>query len=101
MYDNNKAIGSFAFISGVVLGAAVGAAVAILYAPQSGEETRKDIMKKGKDFADKKKAELEKVKQQKIDPFIEEAKEEFAKAAEKGSVLKKSRTKTSTKTAKK
>ena len=34
------------FIKGIVLGGLAGAAIAILYAPQSGRETREDIHKK-------------------------------------------------------
>lgn len=33
-------------------GAAVGAALGILFAPAKGEDTRENIMKKSKDFAD-------------------------------------------------
>lgn len=38
------------FLTGVVVGAVVGAAVALLYAPQSGEKTRKLVAKKAKEI---------------------------------------------------
>ncbi len=37
---------------GVAAGAAVGAILGILFAPAKGEDTRENIMKKGKVFAD-------------------------------------------------
>lgn len=39
---------SAAFVAGVVLGAVVGAGVALLLAPQSGEDTRRDLIRKGR-----------------------------------------------------
>jgi len=35
------------FLFGVVIGAAIGASVALLYAPRSGEETRDDLRRRG------------------------------------------------------
>lgn len=43
MDDNNKGVG---FVFGILVGALVGAAVAILLTPQSGEETRNLIKEK-------------------------------------------------------
>ncbi|HLW08418.1 MAG TPA: YtxH domain-containing protein [Marinilabiliaceae bacterium] len=43
-----KSTGSF--FSGLLLGAAVGAAIALLYAPEKGDVTRKDIKKKMKEL---------------------------------------------------
>lgn len=39
-------------VTGVIIGAAVGAALGILFAPDSGKETRKKIAKKGTDLGD-------------------------------------------------
>ena len=37
---------------GIAAGAAVGAVLGILFAPAKGKETRENIIKKGKEFAD-------------------------------------------------
>lgn len=42
-----------AFLTGLVLGGVIGAVVALLYAPQSGEETRAVIKEKGIEIKDK------------------------------------------------
>ena len=42
-----------AFFAGVLIGGLVGAAVALLMAPQSGEETRKQITKTSEEFRDR------------------------------------------------
>lgn len=47
--DNGK------FAAGVVFGAIIGASLAILFAPQDGEKTRKIIKEKMKDIFDKSK----------------------------------------------
>jgi len=41
------------FLTGLVAGALVGAGIALLYAPQSGEETRKQLKKKADEVKDK------------------------------------------------
>jgi len=40
------------FVCGVLVGAAVGTAVALLYAPMSGQDTRGQIMEKANDLKD-------------------------------------------------
>ena len=50
MADNDSDIG--AFLSGFMLGGLVGAAVALILAPQSGEETRAQIRQKGIELRD-------------------------------------------------
>ena len=49
--DNDLDFG--AFLLGTILGGLVGAAVALLFAPQSGEETRMMIRDKGIEIRDK------------------------------------------------
>ena len=51
MSDQNSDFG--AFIAGMVIGGLVGAAVALLLAPQSGEETQKLIKEKSIELKDK------------------------------------------------
>ena len=40
------------FLVGLLIGGALGAALALLYAPQSGEETRDQLRKRGEDIKD-------------------------------------------------
>jgi gas vesicle protein len=40
------------FISGLLLGAGIGALLGLLFAPDKGSETRKKLAKKGEDLAD-------------------------------------------------
>jgi gas vesicle protein len=44
---------SAGFISGILVGAAVGAAIALLYAPQPGTETRRIVKEKALEVKDK------------------------------------------------
>jgi len=44
---NSKASTGFAFLAGLILGGLTGAVVALLFAPQSGEETRRQLQEKG------------------------------------------------------
>ena len=48
------------FAAGALLGAAVGAVAALLYAPKSGEETRADLKKKAQDMKDQAQTEADK-----------------------------------------
>lgn len=51
MSDRDSDLGSF--LSGVIIGGLLGAAAALLLAPQSGEETREIIKEKGIELRDK------------------------------------------------
>ena len=42
----------FAFIAGLVVGGAIGAIAGLLFAPETGEETRKKVAVKSKELAD-------------------------------------------------
>jgi len=42
----------FAFFSGIVLGAAIGGLIGLLYAPETGEDTRKKVSEKTKEISD-------------------------------------------------
>ncbi|MBR1417030.1 MAG: YtxH domain-containing protein [Bacilli bacterium] len=61
-----------------ILGAAVGAGLGVLFAPKSGEETRKELKKKIDELLEKAKdIDIKEVKEN-IDKKIEEIKEELA-----------------------
>ncbi len=51
MSDQNSNSG-FAFIAGVVVGAAVGTIAGLLFAPEAGTETRKKLSDKGKEMSE-------------------------------------------------
>lgn len=51
MSDNSSNSG-FAFIAGLVVGGAIGAIAGLLFAPESGQETRKKVAIKGKEWTD-------------------------------------------------
>lgn len=51
MSDSGSSSG-FAFIAGLVVGGAVGAIAGLLFAPETGEETRKKVAVKSKEWAD-------------------------------------------------
>jgi gas vesicle protein len=52
MADNNSSSEFGAFFAGILIGGLVGAATALLLAPQSGEETRKQLSKSVGDIRD-------------------------------------------------
>ena len=67
--DTKKIIGA------LLVGTAVGAAIGILFAPEKGSETRKDISDKGEDFTD--------AIQDKFNDFLEGLKKEYEMVKEK------------------
>lgn len=75
--DNN----SLLFISGVILGAVVGGAMGVLFAPASGEETRDKIAKKSKKVMKEVKKGAQELGE-KIEPALENVKKEFAERVE-------------------
>lgn len=65
---------SFLFMAGIILGAAVGATLGVLFAPEEGKVTRKKLEKKGRKALE----DLEKTAKeagQKLEPAIENVKE--------------------------
>jgi len=44
---DDRANSGLAFLAGLILGGLIGAVVALLFAPQSGEETRRQLQEKG------------------------------------------------------
>jgi gas vesicle protein len=78
MKSNNECSNVGNFISGAVVGGAIGAGLALLFAPRSGEETRKML----KDRAEKLGDDVKELKKD-IEPKIEELKENISKKLEK------------------
>jgi gas vesicle protein len=85
------------FLSGFIIGGITGAVVALLLAPQSGEETRKQIKEKSIElhnkaatYADEVLAQTEKVVGEvstKTTEFIDTTKKKASEVAEKGQVI--------------
>lgn len=79
MNQDTKSANAGFFLAGAVVGGAIGATVALLFAPQSGEETRKMIKDKatevGKDIKELK-AEIE--------PKIAKARKDLSKKLSAG-----------------
>jgi gas vesicle protein len=67
--------GSGEFFKGFLFGGLIGAALAILYAPQSGKETREEIGKKADELAGKAREEY--------DNALEKTKKSYASAIER------------------
>ena len=53
MCNHNNSNNAGNFIGGALLGAAIGAGLALLFAPQSGVETRRQIKRKAEDMKEK------------------------------------------------
>ena len=51
MTDHEQGGSTRPFVSGLLLGALIGAGLALLFAPQSGEETRRVVRRKAKKLA--------------------------------------------------
>ncbi|MCA9965868.1 MAG: YtxH domain-containing protein [Anaerolineales bacterium] len=62
MSENNNDLG--AFLAGFVIGGLVGAATAIILAPQSGSETRSQLMNQSQDLRQMSNERLQQVRQQ-------------------------------------
>jgi gas vesicle protein len=68
--------GSVRMAGTLLLGAAIGGLLGVLFAPHKGSDTRKKIMAKGNDLTDEMK--------DKINAFIDDVKAEYKMAKEKG-----------------
>lgn len=66
--------GAANFVAGAVIGGAVGAVLALLFAPQSGEETRRLVKKKAQDVG----KDIKEMKED-IGPKFEQAKKDLSK----------------------
>ena len=89
MSDSDSGIG--AFFAGVLIGGLVGAATALMMAPQSGEETRRSLGRASVDFRDRASDSLEDARERaeatvadarrRAERIIEEARERAEKIA--------------------
>ena len=75
--------GGVEFLSGLVVGGLLGVVVGFLLAPQSGEETRAQLMDRGIELRGELKKRAENVRE-KAPAFIEEQRGRVAEAVEKG-----------------
>jgi gas vesicle protein len=62
-------------IAGILVGAAAGALIGVLFAPDKGSETRKKIMRKGEDYKD--------VVNEKFNDIMDKSSEKFDSMKEK------------------
>jgi gas vesicle protein len=79
MSDNNESCRVGGYLAAFAIGALVGTAAALLYAPRSGKETREMIAKKGRDLKGRASDALEDAAD-----FIQGKKAELAAAVEAG-----------------
>lgn len=74
MSQDDKSSNAGFFLAGAVVGGAVGAVLVLLFAPQSGEQTRKMIKDKASDV----KGDLEEMRKD-LEPKFQEAKADLSK----------------------
>ena len=77
MSDNNNSVGTV--LVAFALGAVAGAAIALLYAPTSGEETRRKLAEKAREGRDKAEALARQGRE-----FVDRQRETVTAAVEKG-----------------
>jgi gas vesicle protein len=79
MSNNNESHGVGGYLAAFAIGALIGTAVALLYAPRSGKETRDLLAKKGRDLKDQASDALDDARD-----FVQGKKAELAAAVEAG-----------------
>lgn len=73
-YKNNSGP---SFIVGAIVGGAIGAAVALLFAPDEGKQTRRKVASKGKKLIGKAGQKASELKEDRLDPVISDMKVEM------------------------
>lgn len=79
MSNNNESNSVGGYLAAFAIGALVGTAVALMYAPRSGNETRDLLAKKGRELKDQASEALDDAKE-----FVQGKKAELAAAVEAG-----------------
>ena len=79
MSENGNSRQVSGYLTAAVIGAVVGASLALLYAPCSGEETRKRLAERAKDIKDRAQSAMEDAKK-----FISRREDDVKEAVEKG-----------------
>jgi gas vesicle protein len=74
MSQDSRASSAGFFLAGAVIGGAIGATVALLFAPQSGEETRKMIKEKAGEVS----KDIKEMKDE-LEPKLKKAKADLSK----------------------
>ncbi|MBN1618614.1 YtxH domain-containing protein [Candidatus Dojkabacteria bacterium] len=77
--NDNRASNIFSFLGGAMIGGVIGAGVALLFAPQSGKETRELLKKKVEDVGE----DIKKF-QKKMEPKLKQVKQNLAKTLHVG-----------------
>ena len=70
------------FLGGAIVGGLIGAAVGILFAPQSGTQTREQLKQTGKKAYNETLEKVEEFKQTNIEPKVENAKKVLSEKLE-------------------
>jgi len=86
MADNECGCGSCGlgwFLAGLGIGAAIGAAIGVLYAPKAGKETREDLLNSARE-AKEKAAEYVEQGRQKAADLVEEGRRQARESIDKG-----------------
>lgn len=79
MSNHNESNGVGGYLAAFAIGALVGTAVALLYAPRSGKETRELLGKRGRELKDQASEALDKARD-----FVQGKKAELAAAVDAG-----------------
>lgn len=82
MSQYNPSDSAVPFIGGIILGGLLGATLGVLFAPQSGERTRAQIKAKGEEVYNDAKDKTVALKEEYVDPKVQEAREELARRIE-------------------
>ncbi len=75
-YHENEG-GEGKFLTGLLIGGVIGAGIVIYFSTDQGKAKLKELRKKMEGYKDELRGKMEEIKEQKIEPLISEAKDEF------------------------